>query len=103
MSHVAEKGCGVKVVEFDDVKYEPVKDPATAKLVYSMRGLHLVDGIKIWPDRTDVADVVVAMGEMYCHGGWHATRTSKVIRVDHVNGLVETMNSIYRSTDGRLA
>lgn len=90
-------------VVLDDVKYEPVKDPVLGKLVYSMRGLYIEEGSKVWPDRTDVADVQVAIGEMYCHGGWHATRTSKIIRTDHENGLVETLNSVYRSVDGRLA
>jgi uncharacterized protein with NRDE domain len=102
MSQVAEKGCTVRIIEDSDT-YEPTKDPVLAKVVYSMRGLHIVEGSKLWPDRTDVADVQVAMGEMYCRGGWHATRTSKIIRVDHENGLVETLNSVYRSIDGRLA
>lgn len=102
MSVIETKGVTVVVVG-DDVKYDPTKDPVLGKLVYNMRGLHIVEASKLWPDRDDVAGVQVAMGEMYCHGGWHATRTSKIIRVDHENGLVETMNSVYRSIDGRLA
>lgn len=102
MSVTPEKGCTAKVI-LDDVKYDPTKDPILGKLVYSMRGLYIVEASTIWPDRDDVAGVQVAMGEMYAHGGWHATRTSKIIRVDHENGLVETLNSVYRSIDGRLA
>lgn len=95
-----EKGCTVQV--FTDDMLEPVKDQALGKLVYSMRGMYVAKGSDVWPERDDVADVQVAIGEMYCHGGWYPTRTSKIIRVDHENGLVETLNSVYRSIDGRI-
>jgi hypothetical protein len=99
---VAEKGCTAQVIS-DDQAAEPVKDQVTGKLVYSMRGMYIADAKTIWPDRTDVEGMQVAMGEMYCHNGWHPTRTSKIIRIDREQALVETVNSIYRSTDGRLA
>lgn len=79
---------------------EPVRG-AAGKIVYNMRGLHLVDAKKIWPNHDGLPEgAQVAMGEHYTHGDWYPIRTSLIVNVDREQGLVETMNSVYRSIDG---
>lgn len=101
MSQVAEKGCEVRVVS-DDEQYNPICVTG-AKIVYSMRNMSLHRARDIWPKRLDIPeDAQVAIGEHYVHGDWFSIRTSLIIGIDHVKGVVETRNSFYRSIDGRL-
>ncbi|WDS62299.1 hypothetical protein [Pseudomonas phage D6] len=96
-----EKGVDVRVVELDE-NLDPVKGP-NGKLVYAIRGAKLLKARDLWPQRLDIPeDAQVAVGEHYVHDDWWSIRTSLVQNVDHENGLIETRNSVYRVTDGKI-
>lgn len=73
------------------------------KIVHPARNMELVKARTLWPKRLDIPeDAQVLVGESYVHDDWHPIRTSLIHNVDRENNLVETRNSFYRLTDGKL-
>ncbi|MFO5759858.1 hypothetical protein ACLBQR_31355, partial [Klebsiella pneumoniae] len=61
--------------------------------------LLIVEGKDLWPNRTDVDDVRVLVGEAFRNGEWVPMRSSSLVNVDAVTGVYETLNSGYIATD----
>lgn len=89
-----EKGIAVKVIR--DLERPDIVDRMDCKLVYHVRNAKVVEGKTLWPDRTDVDDVRVLVGETYRCGEWVSLRSSSLIKINETDGVFETLNSVYR-------
>lgn len=80
--------------------FNPFKPEGSKKLVYCTRNAKVVQAKEIWPELAGLDGVEVLVHEMYCHDGWHESRTSQIVSIN--GNDVETRNSIYRVIDGSI-
>lgn len=80
--------------------FNPFKPEGTKKLIYCTRKASIVLAKVLWPQLEGIGDETVLVHEMYCHDGWHTSRTSTIVAIN--GNDVETLNSIYRVIDGSL-
>ncbi len=92
-----EKSVAVKVI--DNMCRPNIVARMNGKLVYHARNVEIVEGKDLWPNRTDVDDVRVLVGETFRNDEWVSLRSSSLVKVDTVAGVYETLNSVYLAPD----
>ena len=92
-----EKSVAVKVI--DNMCRPNIVARMNGKLVYHARNVKIVEGKELWPNRTDVDNVRVLVGETFYNGEWVPLRSSSLVNVDAVTGVYETLNSVYIAPD----